>query len=134
MSLYEDLVMQTQMNYSRYYGTYMSGQAPYKMSEKKIPYEEQIELLVQKVQEADGIIVGGASGLSLQEAGIFIMRIKSLIGNILNHLQRSIISKEHLMECSILLKQEKNIGVNLATFLHTTQNASCQESRILIWM
>ena len=29
MSLYEDLVMQTQMNYSKYYGTYMSGQAPY---------------------------------------------------------------------------------------------------------
>ena len=34
MSIYENLVMQTQMNYSRYYGMYMAGKSPYKNSNK----------------------------------------------------------------------------------------------------
>lgn len=48
MSMYENLVMQTQMNYSRYYGIYMSGKAPYKNSNKAIPYDEQIHILQNK--------------------------------------------------------------------------------------
>lgn len=32
MSFYEDLVMQTQMNYSRYYSVYASGGTPYELS------------------------------------------------------------------------------------------------------
>lgn len=45
MSIYENLVMQTQMNYSRYYGMYMAGKSPYKNSNKVIPYKEQIHIL-----------------------------------------------------------------------------------------
>ena len=40
MSFYEDLVMQTQMNYSRYYSLYASGKTPYVLSKKTaLPYD-----------------------------------------------------------------------------------------------
>lgn len=123
MSLYEDLVMQTQMNYSRYYGTYMSGQAPYKMSEKKILYEEQIELLVQKVQEADGIIVGGASGLSAAGGGDFYYEDKESYRKYFKpfaekyHFKGAFDGMQYPFET-----REEHWGY-LATFLHTTQNA-----------
>ena len=72
MSFYEDLVMQTQMNYSRYYSVYASGGTPYELSDKKpLPYKEQIEELVRQVKEAECVIVGGASGLSAAGGGDF---------------------------------------------------------------
>lgn len=123
MSLYEDLVMQTQMNYSRYYGTYMSGQAPYKMSEKKIPYEEQIELFVQKVQEADCIIVGGASGLSAAGGGDFYYEDNASYRKYFKpfaekyHFKGAFDGMQYPFET-----REEHWGY-LATFLHTTQNA-----------
>ncbi len=65
MSFYEDLVMQTQMNYSRYYSLYAAGKTPYALSGKPaLPYEEQIDRLVKEIEEAECILVGGASGLS----------------------------------------------------------------------
>lgn len=43
MRFYEDLVMQTQMDYSRHYNLYASGRIPYALVKKpEIPYEEQI--------------------------------------------------------------------------------------------
>lgn len=72
MSFYEDLVMQTQMNYSRYYSVYASGSTPYQLTDKKpLPYSEQIKRLVQEVKEADCVVVGGASGLSAAGGGDF---------------------------------------------------------------
>jgi len=72
MSFYEDLVMQSQMNYSRYYAIYQSGKSPIKMSQKKaLPYKEQIYEFAKRVKEVDCIIVGGASGLSAAGGGDF---------------------------------------------------------------
>ena len=72
MSFYEDLVMQTQMNYSRYYGVYAAGKTPYELTDKKtLPYEKQIEALLQELEEADCVVVGGASGLSAAGGGDF---------------------------------------------------------------
>ncbi len=71
MSIYENLVMQTQMNYSRYYGMYMAGKSPYKNSDKVIPYKEQIHIFAKQIQNAECIIVGGASGLSASGGGNF---------------------------------------------------------------
>ena len=72
MSFYEDLVMQSQMNYSRYYAIYQSGKSPIKMSQKKaLPYKKQIYEFAKRVKEADYIIVGGASGLSAAGGGDF---------------------------------------------------------------
>ena len=41
MSMYENLVMQTQMNYSRYYGRYAAGKTPVRLSDREaLPYEK----------------------------------------------------------------------------------------------
>ena len=49
MNFYDDLVMQTQMNYSRHYHIYASGSTPYQLTDKKpLPYSEQIDRLVQE--------------------------------------------------------------------------------------
>ena len=72
MSFYENLVTQTQMNYQRYYNIYASGRTPYELTDKKpLPYSEQIARMVRKIQEADCVIVGGASGLSAAGGGDF---------------------------------------------------------------
>ena len=72
MSFYENLVMQTQMNYSRYYGVYAAGKTPYELTDKKaLPYEKQIETLLRELEEADCVVVGGASGLSAAGGGDF---------------------------------------------------------------
>lgn len=65
MTFYEQLVMRTQGNYSRYYGVYASGNTPVRLTEKKpLPYKVQIRSFAEKLAEADCILVGGASGLS----------------------------------------------------------------------
>lgn len=70
--MYEQLVIQTQMNYSQYYGVYATGGTAVKLTDKKpLPYEEQIQLFAQKIKEADHIIIGGASGLSAAGGGDF---------------------------------------------------------------
>ena len=72
MNFYDDLVMQTQMNYSRHYPIYASGSTPYQLTDKKpLPYREQIHRLVQEIKEADCVVVGGASGLSAAGGGDF---------------------------------------------------------------
>ena len=72
MSCYENLVMKTQMNYSRHYSAYASGGTAVALSKQKpLPYEEQIQEFVHRVQEAECIIVGGASGLSAAGGGDF---------------------------------------------------------------
>ena len=72
MSCYENLVMKTQMNYSRHYSTYASGGTAVVLSKQKpLSYEEQIQEFVRRVQEAECIVVGGASGLSAAGGGDF---------------------------------------------------------------
>ena len=72
MTSYENLVMQTQLNYSRYYSVYAHGGTPYRLSHTMKPsYEEQIENFAHKVEAADCILVGGASGLSASRGGDF---------------------------------------------------------------
>ena len=79
MNFYDDLVMQTQMNYSRHYPIYASGSTPYQLTDKKpLPYSEQIHRLVQEVKEADCVVVGGASGCLLPVAEILLTRTTTL--------------------------------------------------------
>jgi len=71
-SLYEQIVMATQTNYSQNYGVYASGGTPVKLTSKSpLPYDEQIKIMAQKIKEADHIIIGGASGLSAAGGGDF---------------------------------------------------------------
>lgn len=72
MSFYENLVMQTQMNYSHYRSVYASGGTAVKLSRKAaLPYEEQVKHFARQVKEADCILVGGGSGLSAAGGGDF---------------------------------------------------------------
>ena len=99
MSCYENLVMKTQMNYSRHYSTYASGGTAVVLSKQKpLSYEEQIQEFVRRVQEAECIVVGGASGLSAAGGGDFIIVIPLLFVSILENLQISMDSKVLLAE------------------------------------
>ena len=72
MSFYENLVLQTQMNYSKHRKVYTSGKTPVKLTERKpLPYGGQIQAFARRVREADCIVVGGASGLSAAGGGDF---------------------------------------------------------------
>lgn len=72
MTTYEELVISTQMNYSRNYISYMRGETSYTLSNKKaLPYEDQIREFAEKVKEADCVVIGGASGLSAAGGGDF---------------------------------------------------------------
>ena len=72
MTFYEELVIQTQRNYEQYYGVYARGSVPYELvGPSPLSYDEQIDLFARKVQEADCILVGGASGLSAAGGGDF---------------------------------------------------------------
>ena len=94
MSCYENLVMKTQMNYSRHYSTYASGGTAVVLSKQKpLSYEEQIQEFVRRVQEAECIVVGGASGYQRLEVVTFIIVIPLLFVSILENLQISMDSK-----------------------------------------
>ena len=94
MNFYDDLVMQTQMNYSKYYNIYASGSTPYQLTDKKpLPYSEQINRLIQEVKEADCVVVGGASGLSAAGGGDFYTRTTTPTANTSGLLLRSTTSK-----------------------------------------
>lgn len=72
MSLYESLVNSAQMNFQRYPQFYGAGLVPYQLSEKDFgDYQARIERLAQEIEQADCIIVGGASGLSAAGGGDF---------------------------------------------------------------
>ena len=110
MNFYDDLVMQTQMNYSKYYPIYASGSTPYQLTDKKpLPYSEQIDRLVQEIKEADCVVVGGASGLSAAGGGDFYYedndsyRIPSVIGTTGGTLEETVIP---LDLCHLLLRVE----------------------------
>lgn len=128
MSLYEDLVTQTQMNFSRYYSVYASGQTPYQLSEKaKLPYEAQIQNFAKQVQEAECIIVGGASGLSAAGGGDFYYEnndsYKKYFGKFAEKygFNGAFDGMMHQFET-----REEHWGY-LATFLHTTQTAEARK-------
>lgn len=111
MTFYEELVMQTQTNFSKYYGMYASGKTPYILTKKKpLPYSEQISRLVQELNEADCIVVGGASGLSAAGGGDFTMKIMLPIGSILEGLQKSTDFMARLLECNTHSRPERNTG------------------------
>ena len=124
MSFYDDLVMQTQMNYSRHYPIYASGSTPYQLTDKKpLPYSEQINRLVQEVKEADCVVVGGASGLSAAGGGDFYYEDNDSYRKYFRpfaekyHFKGAFAGMMHPWET-----REEYWGY-LATFLHTTQTA-----------
>ncbi len=72
MSFYEDLVEETQLNYTLYHRLYKKGGSAVTLSTKEsLPYTEQIKHFAKEIANAECIIVGGASGLSAAGGGDF---------------------------------------------------------------
>lgn len=124
MSMYENLVMQTQMNYSRHYRLYAVGKTPVKLSNKKpLPYERQIEQFVNKVREADCIIVGGASGMSSAGGGDFYYEDTPSFCHYFGKFAKKYGFKGAFSGMNYPYKTRGEFWAYLATFLHTTQTA-----------
>lgn len=72
MNLYQELVDQCQYTYSKYHYVYAQGSTPYELAElPEQNMQEQVERLVEEIDKADCVIVGGASGLSAAGGGDF---------------------------------------------------------------
>ncbi len=128
MSMYEDLVMQTQMNYSRYYGIYASGGTAVKLSTKEaLPYEKQIADFAKKVKEADCIVVGGASGLSAAGGGDFYYTDTPSFRKHFGRFKEKYGIKSAFDGSTRQWKTREEYWAFLATFLHTTLSAPLRE-------
>ena len=128
MSFYEDLVMQTQMNYSRHYHVYASGGTPYQLSDKKqMPYQEQIQSLVHQIKTADCVVVGGASGLSAAGGGDFYYEDNASFRKYFGKFAAKYHFKGAFDGMMYQWKDRANFWAYLATFLHTTQTAPVRQ-------
>lgn len=129
MNFYDDLVMQTQMNYSRHYHIYASGGTPYQLTDKKpLPYSEQIHRLVQEVKEADCVVVGGASGLSAAGGGDFYYEDNDSYRKYFRPFAEKYHFKGAFAGMMHPWKTREEYWGYLATFLHTTQTAPVRHS------
>lgn len=131
MSMYENLVMRTQMNYSRYYGRYSKGETAVKLSQKEpLPYNEQIQEFVKKVKEAECIIVGGASGLSAAGGGDFYYDDSDSFYEYFGKFARKYGFKGAFNGVQYPYKTRGEYWAYIATFLHTTQTAKVRKPYI----
>lgn len=123
MTFYEQLVTETQMNYSRYYGVYASGGTPYELS-KKDPgsYEDQIKKFTQYVKDADCVLVGGASGLSAAGGGDFYYEDNASFRKYFGKYAEKYGFKGAFSGTFAKWDSREEFWGYMATFLHTTQH------------
>lgn len=128
MTFYENLVMQTQMNYSRYYSLYASGKTPYVLSKKTaLPYEKQIDRLVKEIQEADCVLIGGASGLSAAGGGDFYYEDNDSYRKYFGKYAKKYHFRGAFDGMMHQWKSREEFWGYLATFLYTTQTAGIRK-------
>lgn len=133
MSMYENLVMQTQMNYSRYYGMYAAGKTPVRLSRKApLPYEEQLAVFLDKIKEAECVIVGGASGLSAAGGGDFYYGDTPSFRKYFGKFAEKYGMNGAFDGMHYPYKTRGEYWAYLATFLHTTQTASARKPYLLL--
>ncbi len=124
MTFYEELVTQTQMNYSWQYSLYSQGKTAYPLSKKEQPsYKKQLEILLQKIEEADCVIVGGASGLSAAGGGDFYYEDNASYRKYFGKYAEKYGFKGAFAGSFYRYDDPAEKWGYLATFLHTTQNA-----------
>ena len=72
MTLYERLVIELTNQSFSHQAAYRTGGTPYELSAREPePYDQQIETFARMIEEADCVLVGGASGLSAAGGGDF---------------------------------------------------------------
>lgn len=127
-SFYEQLVMKTQVNYQQFFNVYASGKTPVKLSEKPmLPYEEQVQILADKIKEADHIIVGGASGLSAAGGGDFYYEDNASFRKYFGKFAEKYGIKGAFSGMQYPWPSREEYWGYLATFLHTTQHAEIRK-------
>lgn len=128
MTFYEDLVTQTQMNYERYYAVYARGGAPYELAgPSPLSYDEQVERLVREVEEADCVLVGGASGLSAAGGGDFYYGDTPSFREHFGKFAEKYGIKGAFDGSFRQWETPEEKWAYLSTFLHTTQTASVRQ-------
>lgn len=122
--LYENLVLQAQMNYSAHYDIYASGRIPCPLSKRRpLPYKEQIENFAQQVKDAECVIVGGASGLSAAGGGDFYYEDNASYRKYFGRFAEKYGFKGAFVGMMYPFQTREEHWGYLATFLHTTQTA-----------
>lgn len=72
VTLYEQLVIELTNRSFSLQAAYRSGGTPYELSDRESePYDQQIKDFAHMIEEADCVLVGGASGLSAAGGGDF---------------------------------------------------------------
>lgn len=130
MSFYEDLVLQTQMNYTKYHHLYLSGGTPFQMSPPSpspLSYEEKIRKFARQVKEADCIVAGGASGLSAAGGGDFYYGDTPSFRKYFGKFARKYGFKGAFDGMRHTFATREEFWGYIAVFLHTTQNAPIRE-------
>ncbi len=128
MNLYEQLVNITQANYSNHYYVYANGDTMYDLSQKEpLPYDEQIQTLVEKIQEADCVIIGGASGLSAAGGGDFYYEDNASYRKYFGKYAEKYGFKGAFAGSFYHYDDPAEKWGYLATFLHTTQTAEIRK-------
>ncbi|MCI9175531.1 MAG: NAD-dependent protein deacetylase [Lachnospiraceae bacterium] len=128
MSFYENLVMQTQMNYFRYARRYGAGKSAVKMSQRKpLPYGEQIQKFAEQVREAECMVVGGASGLSAAGGGDFYYEDTTSFRKYFGKFADQYGFKGAFDGMGYPFATREEYWGYVATFLHTTQTAPVRE-------
>lgn len=123
-SVYEKLVMQTQMNYQNYFEAYARKSTPVKLTEKEpLPYDEQIKIFAQKVEQAEHIIVGSASGLSAAGGGDFYYENNDSFKKYFGPFAEKYKMPGAFAGMSYPFETREEFWGYLATFLYTTQHA-----------
>ncbi len=128
MTFYEDLVIQTQMNFSRFNSVYAMGGTPVRLSTKPAQsYEEQVRRFAEEVAEADVIIVGAASGLSAAGGGDFYYEDNASYRKYFGKYAEKYGFKGAFSGMMNRWDSREEFWGYLATFLHTTQTAEVRK-------
>ncbi|WP_119326739.1 NAD-dependent protein deacetylase [Companilactobacillus musae] len=127
-SLYEQLVMATQVNYQQYFGVYASGKTPVALTAREpLPYDQQLDVFAKKINEADHIIVGGASGLSAAGGGDFYYEDNASFRKYFGKFAEKYGMKGAFAGMKYPFKTREEYWGYLATFLYTTQHAEVRK-------
>ncbi len=128
MSFYEELVHQTQMHYSYNYRVYSQGQTVYPLTKREQPsYQQQLQILLKKIEEADCIVVGGASGLSAAGGGDFYYEDNASYRKYFGKYAEKYGFKGAFEGSFYRYDDPAEKWGYLATFLHTTQTAEVRK-------
>ncbi|MQS76075.1 NAD-dependent protein deacetylase [Companilactobacillus halodurans] len=123
-SLYEKIVMETQVNYQNYFNLYAKGGTPVVLTENKpLPYDEQIKVFAEKIKQATHVIVGGASGLSAAGGGDFYYENNDSFKKYFGKFAKKYPLKGAFSGMNYPWSSREEFWGYMATFLHTTQHA-----------